>query len=551
VTRALRRGLLVTVCILAAAGAALGVASWVIARGVSRETARALAAVDADISGGFIDRASATLSRLHRLPRGEAELLSVLKRGYLIGKADGDFALLASLSRAAVAVNRRSPRLRAAAAYGFLRSGSPAEALAVLSRGAGPGDLAADLRGEASVRTGGKTLPGAGLSAQLADLEGSRDPAAFQALAARSGEAGLLLDAALLKMAAGEPLEGARLAAGLPGVPVFDEAAGLMAYDAGDYPQAVSRLARRVMTPGRTAELLVVFGDLQAMLGHSASSEEAYGEALGMDPGVSWTPYLDMARFASARGNEREASAYRLRARQLFPDREEVFLESARAAAAAGDGTAAEAVLAALLARRPGSLKAELMALAFRAPRLSPEAYRGRIWRIFDAHPGDEAAALALLEALASVRDWAGVAEAARGYETASGERTQPQVLLYRGLAAAMTGDLPLAEELLSRVAGPLRGMAGYDTALVLLAQGKAAEARALLPSVSDTLAAGKSGTERGTLLALVQARAAQASVMAGDRDGGRRAAARALALDPANSVARLLARKLEAGREQ
>ena len=104
---------------------------------------------------------------------------------------------------------------------------------------------------------------------------------------------------------------------------------------------------------------------------------------------------------------------------------------------------------------------------------------------------------------------------------------------------------------LLGKVAGLQRGAARYDLALVLLAEGKATAAREILSGVSETLSAGRVGAERGALLSMVQTRSAQASLMEGDRPAGRRAVSRALSLDPANSVARLLARKLEAGREQ
>jgi predicted negative regulator of RcsB-dependent stress response len=506
--------------------------------------------VDRDISQGYLGRAGEALSRLGRLPRDEELLLGLLKRAYLLGRSSGDSSLFASLSRRASAADHRSGRLRLAAAYGMLRSGEPKAALSLLRKGAAPPEAAAGLAGEAALRTGSVFSAETGPAAGLAALQGSRDAARFEEVARQTGAASLLLDAALLRMSEGNPDVAVRLSSELPAGYPFDEPAGFISYDASDNASTRLRLSRLASSPAPSPEVLLVFGDCLLLSGRPAEARRAYGEALSREPAASWVPYLNLARIAESGGDAAGADAYRARARELFPDQEEVFLDSARAAASSGSGEEAGRILSGLLARRPGSLPANLMALSLEAPRLSPEAYRGRVWKLFDASPSDPAAAGVLIEALTAVRDWKGVEEAADAFEAAGGERGDARIALYRSAAAALQGKLAEAEARLRRVSGPARAEARYDLALVLLAGGRAAEARAVLAEAAAALPAGGAGAPN-SVLSLVETRTAQADLLSGDASGAGRALARALNLDPDNRLARLLARKLEAGKDQ
>src|SRR5208283_5600508 len=80
-----------------------------------------LSGLDAAIAGGNLSTARDTLVSLRSLPSTEAGQLSLLKRGYQVSRSTGDFALLADLASRALAMNGRSERIRAIAAYGNLR----------------------------------------------------------------------------------------------------------------------------------------------------------------------------------------------------------------------------------------------------------------------------------------------------------------------------------------------------------------------------------------------------------------------------------------------
>ena len=99
-----------------------------------------LTSVDSALAGGYLDTAREALERLTALPSSEEELLRLLKRAYAVSSAAGNFGLFADLGKKALAVNGRSPRLRAVAAYADLRSGRVAEAEAILARGALPAE---------------------------------------------------------------------------------------------------------------------------------------------------------------------------------------------------------------------------------------------------------------------------------------------------------------------------------------------------------------------------------------------------------------------------
>jgi tetratricopeptide (TPR) repeat protein len=545
VSRRLRLTLFVITCILAA-GAATAVVVPVI-RGVrdARETAAVLARVDADISGGWMERAGDRMRAMRSLPREEKMLLAVLARAYAVSSSAGDFSLLAVIARKAQAANRRSPRVRLVAAYAALRTGAAGEASALLAHGAPGGELADSLRAEAAIRTG--AAPAASfLPSGLAALETSRDPVAFEKAAGSSGEPALLLDAALLRMGQGDGRAAAAICRELPSQPAYDEPAALLLHDAGDMEAARERLMRRAASPGRSAEIVALLGDCEMQAGRTAEAGSLYEEALSLDMRVSWAPYLNLARLSDARGKGADAAAYRARARELFPEREEVFLESARLCIERGDARQGERVLSSYLKAHPDSLEAGLMMAELEAPRISPEAYRARLWKLFNARPSDPRAALTLMDALLAVRDWKGAAAAARQYEAVGGDR--PSVLMLRAAAQALSGELAAAQDAFKSVRD-LRSRAAsrYDLALVLLQAGRVSEAR---DALDEAAAALPSGAAARTFASLISTRIAQAELMNGGTAEARAALARALSADPGNRIARLLSRKLDEARQ-
>ena len=262
-----------------------------------------LNAVDAAISGGYLSTARETLASVRPLPRGETALLSLLKRAFQVSAGSGDFQLLADLAGRAIAQNGGSQRIRAIAAYGSLRAGRVSEAERILARNASAGASGDLLRGEVQLRRGVRWPGSDGLTRELIGLEGKTDPAAFTGASMRAGDKRLSLDAALLAMQHGAVDTAARIVRADLDDSRFDEAAGLVLYDAGDFGGAAARLERLdAARPGIPA-IGMQLADIFAAAGKVDEAEKWLRRALPRAPSLSWTPYADLALFAVNRGS--------------------------------------------------------------------------------------------------------------------------------------------------------------------------------------------------------------------------------------------------------
>jgi hypothetical protein len=203
-----------------------------------------LSGLDAAIAGGYLSTARDTLASIALLPSTEEGQLRLLKRAWQVGSGTGDFTLLAEMADKALAGNRRSSRIRAIAAYGNLRSGRLSAAERILARNADVGSGGESLRGETLLRRGGRWSGSDDLLREVFALEGTADPARFSGAAVRAGDKRLSLDAAILAMEQGAIANALRLVRSDLDEARFDEPAGLMLYDGGDFEAAAARTER-------------------------------------------------------------------------------------------------------------------------------------------------------------------------------------------------------------------------------------------------------------------------------------------------------------------
>ena len=513
-----------------------------------------LTRLDAAISGGYLSTARETLASFRPLPRAETAQLSLLKRAFQVSDGLGDFQLLAELAGRALAQNGRSERVRAIAAYGSLRAGRVSDAEKILSRGASAGSSADSLRGEIQLRRGSRWPGSDALTRELVGLEDTTDPAAFTGASMRAGDKRLSLDAALLAMQRGAIETAARIVRADLGESRFDEAAGLVLYDAGDFGGAAARLRRLdAARPGIPA-IGMQIADIFAAAGNGGESEKWIQRTLPLAPALSWTLYADLALFSMDRGQTGPAARLLEDGRAFFPGSRELRLMQARLDIRSGDAPAAEKLLTGLLAERPTDGEAALLLLALQGPGLSPEASRARLWKLFDLVPADTAVFDALGSALIAARDWEGMRIAVRQNQNAGGQ-PDARILVLQGFAAAMSSDDAAAiaafrrSSLLSR-----DGTARFNIALVMLRRGAARAALAELDGAVEEAGASPGSSAavgdptRSETLSRIETLRGAARLLDGDAPGAGAALSRALALDPHNLRAGLLMRKLEAG---
>jgi tetratricopeptide (TPR) repeat protein len=507
--------------------------------------------VDAAIAGGYLTTARESLSSMNTAPATEAGQVGFLKRAFRVSAGTGDFRLLADMAGRALGRYGRSPRVRAIAAYGSLRAGRVADAERILSRNANAGDAGDSLRGEALLRRGAPwAKPSDNLVREILSLQESTDPAVFAGAALRAGEKRLALDAALLAMEKGFTTDALRLVASDLGDARFDEPAGLILYDGGDFAGALARLKRLITARPAIPGLGLSIADIMAAAGRNEDAEAWLVGALPLAPALSWTPYADLAFYAMMRGDTRLAARRLLDGLAFFPRSRELRIFQARVDVAAGDIGGAQAVLTALLAERPSDGEAGLLLLALQGPEMSPEASRARLWKLFDLVPSDPAVFDALAATLIAARDWDGMRIALRQFE-ASGGQLDARHLLFQGLAAAMSGDDRSALAALRRSDLLAKdGTARFDIALVMLRGGAPRDALVELEAAAAEVQASAGPGDVGSKAALsrIETLRGAARLLDGDTSGAGTALARARALDPGNLRAGLLMRKLEAG---
>jgi predicted Zn-dependent protease len=509
-----------------------------------------LSGVDAAIGGGYLSTAQQKLASLRSLPSTESGQLSLLKRAFQVSRGTGDFALLADLAGRAVAGNGRSERIRTVAAYGCLRSGRLSEAERILARSATNGWGAESLRGEELLRRGARWPGSDELTRELVALEDTVDPAGFAGAALRAGEKRLSLDAALLAMRQGSTGTALRFVRSDLDESRFDEAAGLMLYDAGEFAASAARMERlNANRPGIPAVGLQI-ADIHAAAGNGVESEKWLLRTLPLAPALSWTPYADLAFFAIMRGDTAAAARRLEDGLAFFPRSRELRLMQARLDVRTGYLHDAESLLTGLLADRPSDSEAALLLLALQGPEMSPEASRARLWKLFDLVPSDLAVFDALASSLIAARDWEGMQIAVRQYQE-SGGQPDARLLLFQGFAAAMSGDDAGATTAFRRSALLARdGIARFNLALVMLRRGAARAALAELDGAAEEVREHPlpGNPPSAAIMSRLETLRGAARLLDGDLPGAGSALSRALSLDPHNLRAGLLLRKLEAG---
>ncbi|HTZ52401.1 MAG TPA: hypothetical protein VMF68_12115 [Spirochaetia bacterium] len=540
---------LVPVAVLASAAAVLLLTVFRPPSATKPELASLLASLDAAISGGNLSTAADLISTVRRFPQGENDQLRLLKRAWQVSAARGNFTLLADLADRLGARGEGS-RLKAVAAYADLRAGRVADGLRIVSGAGRARDAAAGLRGEALLRSGAHWPEAPDLVAAVLALEGSSDPSGFARAALRADDDRLALDGALVAMEQGGVKAAAGIVTSQLGEARYDEPAGIILYDAGIFDQSLARLGRRERSAPGTPGLGFLLADVAQAAGDPASAEAFLSRALGAAPSLSWTAYADLAQWSAGRGDLAGGLRRLDDGLAFFPQSRDLLLMKARMLVRAGEPGSAEDVLQRLVSDRPSDVESALLLLSVQGPRLSPEAGRGRLWKIFGQAPEDRLAFDSLCSALASARDWDGLEIAARQHALAGGE-PDSRALTLMGFAAAMTGKPEAAISAFRRADQADRdGVARADLALVMIQKGSTSAARAELDAAEDEVRQKAPAAAAGARLSRIETLRAAAFMLDGNVEGASSALARARALDPANLKAALMARKLAGGNQ-
>lgn len=514
-----------------------------------------LSGVDSALAGGYFSTARQRLLEIRPMPRRAADILALLKRAFLLCSQSGDFGLLSVMSDRAMSAGGNSADVRLVASYSYLRAGRLSDADRVARSGL-PGVMGDLLLGEITLRQGKAWRGSDGLTRGLLSLETSKDPADFAAAATNLQDDRLAVDAALLYLQAGDVSSAGRVASSALQGAKYDEIAGLIGYDSGDFPAAVTRLTRTQDRRHQRADIALILGDCYHALGRGAELEASLLDGITIDPRASWTPYADLALAAEKRGDLAFARSILERGRSIFPESRELALTTARVEASQGNSATAVALLESLLARRPDDGQAALLRLALSSPGMSPQAYRAELWKLFNRLPSDRDVFATLAAALVASNDWSDVAAELRLFENATGS-PDADALSIRAMVQVMQGNADLAIDSLRNAAeSGGDGRYRYDLAVVLLQRGRAGEAVEQLTQAERAPGALASasgavldadGLSGNAFLARVETLKGRCYLATGDVAGARDAFLRARTLDPHLLRAGLELRKLEA----
>ncbi|MFP4010785.1 MAG: tetratricopeptide repeat protein [Spirochaetaceae bacterium] len=521
--------LLLVVALTAAAAAAILILGEIRRSRAQHAVEEAALRADRRIADGRFEEAGDVLHDAAENARSAEQWLTITKRAYRIGEESGDYEAAADLAGRAASRFPQDLNVLSLAAYAAIQAGKPLEALPLLEDAPATERLEA-LRAHALLAAERRPEERTGPYDLLADLHRESTPGEFEAAYELTGDARHMLDAAVRHAEHGEAEKARSLleTAGL--TEDFPEAAGLLAYDLGDYESYEDLLGEASRDVATEPRHLMLQADIAMLRGNFDQAARIYADLRETAPEFSAEQYLNGAwlrrrtpeeaaqillqrpgRYAGHTGIIQAEVLLRRReepeqARPLLEDRLE----------RADDPAAIETLAMHLFERRRGSV----------------DSVVSRLWEIVTAYPKSGAPVRYLAWYLASGGDW----EELSVLVERKADTAPETVTLYRGLLAARNGDWDGARELFSEEAAGGRWEAAFNAGIAALADNDPAAAHDYFNDALTRLDVEHPAWRSRVLAADALAFAEQGR----DREAHERAA-RAAELDPRNARARYL----------
>jgi tetratricopeptide (TPR) repeat protein len=500
------------VVIIAVALATLSLSSCGAGSAKRREAAfsSSLATIDSALASADPKGISDSFSRAYKYALSTSDWLCLLKRARA-AQAKGDDGRYAGTADRAIKAFPRSDPVAAAAAHAYLRNGSPAKALALFGAA-----LSAEARPKLWAEAFVSSMRDPGFEARPADYgrlaEVAEDPRPFIGAAVEALKAGD-------RISAGAWLEKA-LSGGAEAPP------GLL-WDCGLY----DALARGSDASSGAAEIALM-GDAAWMSGDVESAKRRWARSIALAPSLSWKPYANLALLSKGEA----AVGYWSRLRAAFlsgpPSQAREGALASYSAFLAREGRDAEA----LAALKGGGAQAAggglaIMELTIRGRSMPEGRYVAELEGLAAERPGDPAIMGAALRAL-SQRGMFGELSVLRA---GAANRKLPLEYgwFYEAQVSAARGNF-------SGAVSALKGKAGVEGAYAL---------GSLYQAMGDPVAAGAEYSRAAAAARDGRSRCAAFKALgrelgaSGDVAGATSAFKQALAADPSDAEAALLAR--------
>ncbi len=552
-----RRRRLLVILLFALAGLAIAaVGYWLAGAVAAARGARAsyeleLKRADGELALGYLEKAAESIRRALPAARSERDHLRLLKRGYRIATAGGDFSPMLAIAERAAKKLPGSLALRLLLVFASMRAGSDSPPTAGLGRYLSKSLDAQYLMGEAIARglspleTSGMLDPGL---QSLLSIEKESDPARLQEQGIALSDGRVLLDAALIWMKRGEAGKARAAVEGDWNVPVPLEPRIFIALDSGEYAECAALIDRFPGSPSRN-DLQLIKADALRALGKEREAAAIYQQVAAADARFSWSPYLNLARIADKEGASQSAGELRRRAFELFPESGAVLLDYGGSLLKQGQVEQAIRLLEQLLRSDPDNVSARLLLLQAAAQDSPDRRYQAGLWSLFNEHPDSPLACRVLAQQLLAAEDPQGAASVLDRFAPPSGGQVPPWLLELKGVSAALLGDYSRAADLIGSSLEKMESWRSrYNMAMVHRGQGDLEKAVKELLQAADEFqqASTRDSTISRQRHSKIRSMTAEVLLRMGNREAARRESTYALELDPGNGQALLVLRMLE-----
>lgn len=505
-----------------------------------------LALVDRMISGGGYSSAFSYLKKCTSYAQSSTDWMSIIKRSYILSDETNDKDFFYNSVEKAFGEYPGNEYIRVFRVYSLLEQGFYKEA-SNLSRSLENPEYN-NLKVEAALSAEFATESIADPFSYLLDLlQTTDDPDIFKRIGEITGNEKLLFDASVLYMKKGDVKSAYRLASGITGPWVNDEAIGMIAIDALEYRHALTRFISQneldVRNHNERWAVQLIIGDLSQLSKLDKEADRFYRRSLEINSGGDWHQYANYSRLLKTQGRFHQSMTMLQDAINLFPDKEKELVVSMVRNQFDKNRSTTERYLKSFLNRNPDDPEANLLLMDHFPIQMTPEKYGARIWELYNKNPSNRAIAEFLIWYMLGVGDLEGTKLVLDRFDRDNGRSYW--TVFYRALSLSMNKGFIEAEKLLNEsIAMKETWYAYYNLAVIQLFLGKFPDALTNLQEGEVLLK--KTESIEKTYLSSIKTKYAVAYMGLNQLDNAAVALKEALTLDGDNLEAALLTREIQ-----
>jgi len=409
-----------------------------------------LITVDRMVKGEGYSSAITNLKKASSYSRSSTNWLSIIKRAYLLSEKTGDKSLFTKYTDKAFDIYPGNEDIRAFQVYSLLQQSLYEEASKLAESITEPYYNNLKIEAALSAEFSSETIADP-FSYILNLLSTSEDPLLFERIGAITGNDKFLFDAAILYMKYGEVKTAYSLAHKITGSWVNDEAIGMIALDAREYNQALTRFLNHnhqdVQNHNEKWAIQLIIADLHQLLGNYSDSGSFYDRSLEINDSGSWNQYANYSRLLKENGRFRQSMDFLQMGISIFPENEKELIIAMVNTQFERNRSTTERYLKSFLDAHPDDPEANLLYIDHFPIQTTPEKYGARIWELYNKNPSNRKIAEFLLWYLLGVGDLEGTTLVLDRFDRDSGRSYW--TVFYRGLSLSMSKYFNEAEVLL------------------------------------------------------------------------------------------------------